>query len=123
MSKNSERTEECESAGIQTPVIDLQDSAILIERPKATRRNLIPTAIRGKTNKPTIQPQIGNAWVAFQALGLPSPAALVKKFTREKNPWPSQFRTMDNDQWIYNIEGIRSSFFPTTLVQEHSQGQ
>jgi hypothetical protein len=66
---------------------------------------------RGETSRPAVHPQIGNAWVAHQALGLPSPAALGKKFTREQNPWPPELRTRDNGQWIYDIEAIRSWLF------------
>lgn len=63
-------------------------------------------APRGRTKKPTIEPLMGNASIAFQAFGLPSEAALVKKFTRKNDPWPSEFRTKDNRQWLYDIKGL-----------------
>jgi hypothetical protein len=91
----------------------MQDSDTSSE-PTATASTgfrLTPKAARGETNKPSVAPQIGNAWVAHQALGLPSPAALAKKFTRDLNPWPSEFRSRDNDQWLYDIEAIRHWLF------------
>ena len=72
---------------------------------------LLPKASRGQTNKQHVAPQVGNAWVAHQALGLPSPGALSKKFTRDMNPWPSEFRTRDNGVWLYDIQGLRGWIF------------
>jgi hypothetical protein len=91
----------------------MQDSGQSSE-PSATASTgfrLTPKAARGETSKPTVAPQIGNAWVAHQALGLPSPDALAKKFTREMNPWPAEYRTRDNGVWLYDIESIRSWLF------------
>jgi len=77
----------------------------------STGFRLTPKDQRGETNKPSVTPQIGNAWVAHQALGLPSPDALAKKFTRDKNPWPAVFRTRDNGVWLYDIEAVRTWLF------------
>jgi len=76
--------------------------------------SVVPKPHRGETNKPMIPPQVGNSWVAHQALGLPSPDALAKKFTRARNPWPAEFRTRDNGQWLYNIGAIREWLFRQT---------
>jgi hypothetical protein len=73
--------------------------------------SLLPKGARGETSKPTVAPQIGNAWIAHQALGLPSAEALAKKFTRDKNPWPAELRTRDNGVWLYDIEGLRAWIF------------
>jgi hypothetical protein len=78
---------------------------------EVSRLQLIPKGARGVTHKPSVAPQVGNAWVAHQALGLPSPSALTKKFTRDKNPWPTDFRTRDNGQWLYHIENIKAWLF------------